>query len=519
MSEPMRTPRIDKLKKHYGGALKAGRSGNLHIDFDPCMAKVHHLALKRQAAAAQAQFNLHDHQLQIRQRQTSQMSHYFDGLFLIIEKNWGLSSLDDILSLMANNGVNLDQLVLSEAERKKNINDLKDKPHIYNYTTSKSLQDSAECLASPIMTEMKRMINLSGFISIMADCTTDIANKIQLVINIILVNEAGNTECWFGEMYELPNEEAVTIATRILKFVTDELGITMMEIFSVGLDGCNTNLGTVGGVSTLLRQHNPKLFVFWCLAHRLNLAIKHAAEEIDAVKVFKELMHSVYQFYKKRPRRCATLTELEKAYGKNELKVIENKDNRWLTNDKASKRIYELLPIIVYELQLFTDGESGPTSLGLSKQLMLPNSLVSLAALRDVLPIISLLCVQLQYRTGEYLNVHIFKEYYDQCIDKLKDVINTGGLHINTLFQYLEDNFDPNMNISELYNLRSSRSLTDARLTVYQPFVEKVKQLVRFRLEDAFENIRSISDLFNPLLTPSRLNDLATYLSNELDYV
>ena len=53
----------------------------------------------------------------------------------------------------------------------------------------------------------------------MADCTTDIANKIQLVINVCLVNEAGNPEHWFGGMYELPNEEAVTIANNILKFV------------------------------------------------------------------------------------------------------------------------------------------------------------------------------------------------------------------------------------------------------------------------------------------------------------
>ncbi|CAB4023491.1 Hypothetical predicted protein [Paramuricea clavata] len=52
---------------------------------------------------------------------------------------------------------------------------------------------------------------------------------------------------------------------------------------------CNTNVGEANGVKSWLKKWNPYIMFYLCLAHRLNLTVKDAADKVDEVAKFTEL--------------------------------------------------------------------------------------------------------------------------------------------------------------------------------------------------------------------------------------
>ena len=71
------------------------------------------------------------------------------------------------------------------------------------------------------------------------------------------------------------------------------------KLIGFGYDGASLNIGA-GGVKGFLRQSMPCIIVLWCLAHRLELALKDALNfsEID------ELLLRTYYLYEKAPKKC-----------------------------------------------------------------------------------------------------------------------------------------------------------------------------------------------------------------------
>ena len=82
---------------------------------------------------------------------------------------------------------------------------------------------------------------------------------------------------------------------------------------SFGADSASVNSGKKNGVKTKLQTENQWLTFGWCVAHRLELALKHALtgttfDEID------ELILRLYYVYKKSPKKLRQLKELCEIY-------------------------------------------------------------------------------------------------------------------------------------------------------------------------------------------------------------
>ena len=84
------------------------------------------------------------------------------------------------------------------------------------------------------------------------------------------------------------------------------------KLIGVGYDGANVNMGTTGGLKGLLRETMPWVVVFWCLAHRLELALKDALRQIFFVQV-DEMLLRAYYLYEKAPKKCVELDEVVSA--------------------------------------------------------------------------------------------------------------------------------------------------------------------------------------------------------------
>ena len=51
------------------------------------------------------------------------------------------------------------------------------------------------------------------------------------------------------------------------------------KLIDVGCDGANVNMGTTGGLKGVLTETMPWVVVFWCLARRLELALRDALRQ------------------------------------------------------------------------------------------------------------------------------------------------------------------------------------------------------------------------------------------------
>lgn len=69
-------------------------------------------------------------------------------------------------------------------------------------------------------------------------------------------------------------------------------------------------IGCYNGVSTLLKEQFPRLQTIHCMAHRLELAVKNAADTVNAVGHFKIFVDSLYKFYSMSPKNQRDLREI-----------------------------------------------------------------------------------------------------------------------------------------------------------------------------------------------------------------
>ena len=86
------------------------------------------------------------------------------------------------------------------------------------------------------------------------------------------------------------------------------VGVANWESKLIGV-GCDVNMGTTGGLKGLLTETMPWVVLFWCLAHRLELALRDALRQTYFVQVDEMLLRAFY-LYEKAPKKCVELDEV-----------------------------------------------------------------------------------------------------------------------------------------------------------------------------------------------------------------
>ena len=80
------------------------------------------------------------------------------------------------------------------------------------------------------------------------------------------------------------------------------------KLVGVGTDGASANIAR-NGLKGLMEGEIPWLFWMWCLAHRLELAVKDALKH-TAFDLLDEMLLRLYYLYEKSPKKCRQLEEL-----------------------------------------------------------------------------------------------------------------------------------------------------------------------------------------------------------------
>ena len=80
------------------------------------------------------------------------------------------------------------------------------------------------------------------------------------------------------------------------------------KMIGFGCDGTNANIAA-GGLRGHLTHEMPWIFVFWCFAHLLELAIKDALKN-TYFSTIDDLLLRLYFLYENSPKKCRELEDI-----------------------------------------------------------------------------------------------------------------------------------------------------------------------------------------------------------------
>ena len=84
------------------------------------------------------------------------------------------------------------------------------------------------------------------------------------------------------------------------------------KLISFGCDGASANIAA-NGLKGQLEKDVPWILMFWCLYHRLELALKDALKANPTFLAVDEMLLRLYFLYEKSPKKCGELKDIVEA--------------------------------------------------------------------------------------------------------------------------------------------------------------------------------------------------------------
>ena len=153
-------------------------------------------------------------------------------------------------------------------------------------------------------------IQAAPFKCIMADETTDAANKEQVVVCLWWVDNALEAHKDFIDLYEVESTEASAVLA-IIRDVLKRLDIPMAKVRGQSFDGASAMSGSKAGVANQILEEQPKAIFTHCYGHSLNLACSDTIRQSQVIRNAFDTAHEKVNLVKKYPCREALLGRLK----------------------------------------------------------------------------------------------------------------------------------------------------------------------------------------------------------------
>ncbi len=114
--------------------------------------------------------------------------------------------------------------------------------------------------------------------------------------------------CYLMGLVPVTETTSSNILKALLEFL-DACGITerimqdQFVAFCICSDGASNMMGRVAAVATLLKNSYPRIQIFYCMAHRLELDVKNAVDYVNGVSHFRSLIDELYKVYSLSPKK------------------------------------------------------------------------------------------------------------------------------------------------------------------------------------------------------------------------
>ncbi|CAG8814669.1 14703_t:CDS:2, partial [Cetraspora pellucida] len=126
---------------------------------------------------------------------------------------------------------------------------------------------------------------------------------ISFVIEESLSNEIQNSPYWsiqINESNTIKQEKYDAAAQSIVNNINHFLIAKKLDIsnmYHMGSDRASTMIDKKNGVATIFKKQNPFLLEHYCIAHRLALAAKDAAEKVPCFENYNSIVNNLYSYF------------------------------------------------------------------------------------------------------------------------------------------------------------------------------------------------------------------------------
>jgi len=165
-------------------------------------------------------------------------------------------------------------------------------------------------MAKRVLEEISSSIQKSTFFSLMADETTDAANKEQLVIVYRWVDDEFVAHEEFVDLRDLKKADAQSIFHELSESMKD-LHLDVHRMCGQCYDGASTMSGIKSGVAKLIMDMEPSAIYTHCYGHALNLAASDTVKRCTLMKNTLDTTHEICKLVKCSPKRDALLQQIK----------------------------------------------------------------------------------------------------------------------------------------------------------------------------------------------------------------
>lgn len=309
--------------------------------------------------------------------------------------------------------------------------------HLENATvfkgTSKSIQnDILDSMLIVYHEEILREINEARFLAVMADETTDVSGKFQMVIVFRYVTNEGTAVERFWTFVLPEKHDAVTLADTILNVMDPLLKNDKTKLIAQSYDGAAVMSGVHGGVQKIIKEKYENAYFVHCYAHQLNLIMSRACSINSQVRVFFGDLHDIPRFFSSSAQRLAVLDEV---VGRN---VPRCAPTRWNFNIRTVNVVYENRDSLIECMERLEEESNQVTSKearGVRRILEDPNFTFWLTFFHFVMPHVDLLYDHLQKRNMDPTEAQKVINVFEQSINLVRnkiDAISQQASQFNT---------------------------------------------------------------------------------------
>ncbi|CAG2184616.1 unnamed protein product [Mytilus edulis] len=176
------------------------------------------------------------------------------------------------------------------------------------YTSPEIQNEIISIMSDQVVRSLATEIRQSNFFAILADETTDISNRQQLVVCLRWIDDHLQAHEDLIDLYKVDNTQAATIAESI-KDVLVGLNVNIGNCRGQTYDGASAMAGRKSGVQQRIKEIEPKALYNHCHGHLLNLACADNIKKNESLSSAMDTAYEITKLVKKSPNRD---THLEK---------------------------------------------------------------------------------------------------------------------------------------------------------------------------------------------------------------
>lgn len=261
----------------------------------------------------------------------------FRSAYFLVKKERQYSDFPDIIELQSLNGLSLGE----------------------TYRNDKAAKEFAKTISEMFLDELKTLLKDSDFFSLFCDGSTDKSESEKEIIMVKVLKDFC-PPIYSLKLEEPPNTKALGIVQAINNAFT-EIGMPDYKQKLTGFcsDGASVKMGVRRVISLLKEERNiPWLLSVWCLAHKLELAVKDSFKDTYMTTVVDNLT-SMYYFYKGSAKRNNEASDIAEITEEHFLKPAKADGTRWVEHKLLTlTKMIQNWKVIVMHLMNYAEDNS-----------------------------------------------------------------------------------------------------------------------------------------------------------------